>query len=282
MGIAAGQGAHVLREAQGAAFFARLPIPEDILPQGGKYRLLGPVHQGDGALWRVMLIAHAGGQGFFVRLQGAQDAARQGNLRAQDALDHFLGDAAGPEDRWLAAGQIQHRGLQTHLAGAAVQDQRDASVHILQHMLRCGGGWAAGPVGAGGGDWQAAGLQQIPGAGHGGHPHRDGGEPGRDLIRDFFCTWKEHRQGTGPEGVHQGLRAVGDFAEAFQLSAVPDMDDQRIIRRAALGRKDGQDGCRIQGIGAQPVDGFRREGYQPAFRKKPGRQGNGFRRRGGE
>ena len=43
------------------------------------------------------------------------------------------------------------------------------------------------------------------------------------------------------------------------------MDNQRVVRRAALDPKNGLDGLGIVGVGSQAIDSLRGEGHETAF-----------------
>ena len=242
--------------------------------QGLHHLRLLALHQGDLAVGGVVPVAHTGGQGLLACLQGAQHTARHFH-RADHGLQHVPGDPTWPQDAGLAVAHIHHGGFQAHVAAAPVDDQRDAAVHVLQHMPGGGGAGLAGAVGAGGGNGQMAGLEQRGRHGVGGHAHRHGVQPGGDRVGDGRTAGHDQRQWAGPEGVHQRERRLRHMAQAVQLAPVPDVHDQRIVRRTALGSKNARHCLGIEGVGAKAVDRLRGEGHQLPLRQQAGGQGQG-------
>ena len=96
------------------------------------------------------------------------------------------------------------------------------------------------------------------------HPHRNGRKAGRNLVGDDGLPVTEDGKRTGPEGIHQGKRLLRDITQRFKLFPVIDMNDQRIIGRAALGSKNGENRFTVQRVCAKAVDGFGRECDKPA------------------
>ena len=179
--------------------------------QGSDHAAFFTLHQGHLPVRRVMLVAHAGGERGFTLLQGAQHAACHIHL-AQHRFQHGAGDSAWAQDAGRAVADIQHGGFQPDIAAAAVQNQRNAAVHVLQHMPSGGGAGLAGAVGAGSGDGQIARLQHGRCHRMGGHAYRHGGQPRRDLRRHSFLLFHQDGQRPGPEGVHQPPGDRGDLA----------------------------------------------------------------------
>ena len=103
-----------------------------------------------------------------------------------------------------------------------------------------------------------------------GHADRDRGKTGCHFKRNGFFARHENGQGTWPEALHEKGRAVRDRAEIFKLGRIPDMNNQRIVRRAALGSKNGEDGVFVERIGTEPVNGFRGKGDQLTGVQKAG------------
>ena len=270
----------MLGEAEDAGFAAGFGFASVQVLQTGKDGFLFAFHQSDSCLRGVVLIAHAGGKGLFIRLQGPEDAAGQGYFRMQDGLQHFLCDAAGPENRGDAVAEIQHRGFHADLTGAAVQNQGDFSLQILQHMGCQGGAWPAGGIGGRRRDRQSAGFQHGCGHRMGRHPHGHRRETCGYLRGNGGLPVKQNGQGPRPESVHQRQGLFRYCTDFRKLGAVMDMNDQRIVGGPALGGKNRQNSLCVQGIGPETIDGFRRKGNQFACAEQIRRQGQGFLRRG--
>ena len=85
---------------------------------------------------------------------------------------------------------------------------------------------------------------------------------------------QHERERPGPEA--RGERACGRrHATATQSSeaAVGQVDDQRVERRPRLRLEDARDRARVEGVGAEPVDGLGGEGHEPAPLQHRGRIG---------
>jgi hypothetical protein len=75
----------------------------------------------EGAAGGVVAFEESGRRWFLCRKTTfAGRSVAQDIQGAQDRLQAFTGEAAGSEDASLAAGQVQHRGLQPYTAGPAV------------------------------------------------------------------------------------------------------------------------------------------------------------------
>ena len=111
----------------------------------------------------------------------------------------------------------------------------------------------------------------------GGHTNRNRGKTSRDSIRNGGLFRAKDGQRAGPELIHQQLSTVRKIAERFQLCLIMNMDNEGIVRRTALGSKNGENRVTVQGVGAQAVNCFGREGYQSAVFQDFRRQGISFR-----
>ena len=98
----------------------------------------------------------------------------------------------------------------------------------------------------------------------GGHTNRNRWKTSRDSIRNGGLFRAKDGQRAGPELIHQLLGAIRKIAERFQLRLVMNMDNERIVCRAALCSKNGENSIAVQGIGSQTVNCLGREGNQPA------------------
>ena len=114
----------------------------------------------------------------------------------------------------------------------------------------------------------------------GGHAHGYRVQVRSDRVGHSILPGEDDRQRAGPEGIHQADGGIVYLADRVKLAAVVDVDDQRIIRRAALGAEDAQHRLRVHGVRAQAVHRFGGEGDQLALGQQAGCQGQGFVRRG--
>ena len=155
-------------------------------------------------------------------------------------------------------------------ARAAVEDEIDAAAQIGEHMRGAGRRHMAGAVGRGRDDRSAEGVEQGARDRMRRHAHGDAVEAGEREIGDAAIRLlRQHqRQRSRPE---RGRELFGGRRETRRRAArggdVRDMRDQRIERRAALGRVEPGDGLAIAGVGAEPVDGLGRKGDETAGRK---------------
>ena len=228
----------------------------------GHRRALAP---DDGQLspGRVVAVLHAGGAGALALLKGAHD--RLVHLgRAADFRDALRGHAAGAQHPGGIAGDVDHRGFQSHPAGAAVQDQGNAPLHVLPHVKGGGGAGASGAIGAGGGDGPLGGVDQRPGVRVGGKAHRHGVKARCDRHGHPVRFGKDQRHRPRPAGVHQGAGHGGGPGgdQRVELVDMADVHDQRIVAGAALGLEDAADRGRVQRVRAQAVYGFGGKGHQ--------------------
>ena len=246
-------------------------LADDVLPLS--------LEDGQAAPGGVVLVLHPGGGGGLAFTQGPHHAVRHPGVSG-DLGDHLRGDGPGAEHRRNVPGHVQHGGLDADLAGPAVQDQGDAAVHVLIDVGGGGRAGAGGKVGAGGGDGQAADPQHLPGDGMAGHPDAHGSKARRHRVRHGGLLGQQQGQRPGPVGGHQAAGGLRHLAEGAELVLAPDVDDQRVVRRAALGLKDPEHGLGVQGVRAQAVDRFRGKGHQLPFLKEPGGQLKGFPVRG--
>ena len=97
-------------------------------------------------------------------------------------------------------------------------------------------------------------------------------QPGRHDIRHNGRTGYHNSQRSRPERFHQrpgiGVQPGGQRMDLFRIR---NMQDQRIIRRTALGRKNLCYRLRLQTVCTQTVDRFRRKGNHLARRNQAGR-----------
>ena len=173
---------------------------------------------------------------------------------AQHGFQLLQGDTARPQQPRGRNGQIHNGGFHPHRAWAAVHDSVDFSVHILQHIGRAGRAGAAGGVARGGGHRHSGGRDDGP-CDHmvrAAHSYRI--QPGGHPVRDGGLALQNHGQRAGPEASRQGIGHARDVrAVTLQPIRRGDVEDQRIILRAAFCRKNTRDRLRVQAVGPQAV-----------------------------
>ncbi|GFO81857.1 MAG: hypothetical protein A49_14840 [Methyloceanibacter sp.] len=86
-------------------------------------------------------------------------------------------------------------------------------------------------------------------------------EPGRDKIGDaaIAALRGDQRQRAGPESRRQRAGVVIEDHERFGGGEIRNMHDQGIEPGPLLGRENLRHGGPVPGIGAEPIDGLRRE-----------------------
>ena len=245
------------------------------LRHGGDHIRLRPLDQCHLTIGGVVLVAHTGGERLFPFLQGTQDTACHVHM-PQYAFEHVLRDSAGTQDARRTARHVQDSGFHADIAAAAVKNQRDAPVHIHQHMMRRGRAGLAGAIRAGGGNRQLAGAQERRRNRVRRHPHGDGRQTGGNFIRNGGLARQNQRQRPRPESVHQLFRQRGHLTQGRQLRAVVDVDNQRIIRRTPLRGEDIQHGFCIEGVRTQSVHRFGRKGDKLPVVEQLRRKREGF------
>lgn len=178
----------------------------------------------------------------------------QARTAAEDAGDLVGADGTGPQDDGHAAGEVDDRGFEPHLAGAAVEDQRHPATEFLAHVVGGGGADAAEAVGRGRGDAGAEGAQQLERHRMIGHPQPDGVLAAGDEVWNALVLLEDQGERAGPEGPREGDGVLGDFPRpGHDLPGVGQVHDQGVVRRAALGGEDLGDGVRVEGVGAEAV-----------------------------
>ena len=210
-------------------------------------------------LWRARVVA-SGEAAAERRL----DRERRDRSRAHEAgrLDREIDDGRG--------------GAAVRAPG--VEDRRDAPPEMLLDLGGGGGGRLAAPVGARGDERPAAGSRQRQGDRVRGDAHADRRSVSEQARRQAVRRPQDEREGAGPEDVHQGGRPVGKRRrDASDLLPMAQDHREGHPLRPSLGREDSLDRLRIQGVGAERVEGFRGEGDQAAALQEIHRRGQAFR-----
>ena len=205
-----------------------------------------------------MLVLHAGRCGDFAFAERRKNARRKAH-RTDDRFKHFARDRAGTQDRRFAD-QRQHGGFDAVFARTAVQNERDASVHVVEHVLCRRRARSAGTVCGRRRDRHAGFLDQKPCGLVRRHAHRDGLQPCGDLVRDLVRLVEDHRQRSRPEGVHQRVRDLRHMRpKILHVAFLRDVQDQRIVVRTSLCFEDAVDRFAVEPVCAESVHRFRRK-----------------------
>ncbi len=130
---------HMLGKAQNTGFYPFRILLRIKPTEQGNNAFLRSFHERNDRMRCIMLVSHSGRTGCFIFPQGPQDAAGHLYLAAQDTADHTGGDTAGTKHNRGAMAEIQHSGLHTDIAHAAVYDEGNLCIHIL-HDVGCGCG----------------------------------------------------------------------------------------------------------------------------------------------
>ena len=96
------------------------------------------------------------------------------------------------------------------------------------------------------------------------HAHRDRRQPGGYLGRHTRPLGQDQGQRAGPETLGQLLRQRARQRHLVHEPGVCHVNDQRVIERPLLGLENSPHGVWVQGMCAQPVDGFGRKGHKSA------------------
>ena len=90
----------------------------------------------------VVAVLHSGSLGLLISLERRRHSlVHLGG--ADQPLQIFQRQSAGPQQPGRITGQVQDRGLHSHRAGTAVHYTVDLAVHILQHILGAGAAGSA-------------------------------------------------------------------------------------------------------------------------------------------
>lgn len=194
---------------------------------------------------------------------------------AGDFANLVRGDGAGAVDDHGGLAGVEDSGFHAVVGGAGVEDGVDATVEIGEDVCGCGRADVAEEVGAGGGDGNAGLLDEREGDGMGGHADADEGTAGGDGIGHGGGAREEKSQGTGPEGAHEALGGVGDVADEAKQGGIGrdgagDVHDDGVPGGAVLGEEDALDGGRVEGVGAEAVDGLGGQGDETAIAEQVG------------
>ena len=179
------------------------------------------------------------GQGlYFLRRQPAR-AQQSGRLPAEVDDGRFDADGARP----------------------VVEHEVDGIAERIEDVLRAGGADRPRRVRARRGDGTPGPFQKRPRGRAAWRPHGESrqagpGKPGNRAVRQ---TRQDEGKRARPEPLRQGLRLAGPFDQPPRGGDIQDVDDQRVEFGAVLGREYARHRPVVGRIGAEPVNGFRRE-----------------------
>ena len=223
----------------------------------------GAVEQGHIGLGGVVLILHARAAHHSTLRQLFQNGLGHLHFFTKGAFQVLQRDVAGAEQGGLLPHHRHHGAFHTHIALAAIQNQRQSAVHIGEHILCVGGAGLAGKVCAGGGKGAAALLDDRPRHRVAGHTDAHGIQPGAAFICHLRPARHDDGQRPGAEGCHQQLGALRHLADKTRQHLRPgDVDDKGVILRASLGHKDIAHRRTVAGIGGNAVDRLGGQGHK--------------------
>ena len=195
-------------------------------------------------------------------------------------------DAARAQQHRLVAGERDDRAFDADVAGAAVEDHRDAIAEIVGDVLRGRRRHVAEAI-------RRRRRDAVPAASANAreqrardrmrrHAQADAVLAAGDDVVDVRGARQDQRQRPGPERARERARAGSGTsrAHASTSAASAQVDDQRMIGRAALGREDPRARRpRFAGVGAEPVDGLGRKRDELALAQAASRVGDAIARR---
>jgi hypothetical protein len=195
-------------------------------------------------------------------------ALRSDQIAGEDFVSHlfdfFERDHTGAEEGDFAMGDGDDGGFYAHAGGSAIEDW-DGVAECRSNVGGGGGGELPESIGAGGGKGDSGGFDQLEGEGVSGDSDADGRQSSGDDIGDARRLGKNQGKRAGPPALHELIgfvRPLGDQS-AGHLNR-RGVDDERAGFGAAFHFVDFRDGGGVEGVGAQPVDGFGGEGDEAA------------------
>ena len=218
----------------------------------------------DGRLRRIMAVLHARCAGPLPRRHLLRDRLIHRHL-AEHGAQLLERQPARAQQARRRTGQVDDGRFHAHTAGAAVHHAVDPAVHVLADVRGGRTARAARGVGARRGDRNAGGRDDRTRHRVIGAAHPDGVQPAGGDERHAVRLRQYHRQRPGPEAPGKAVRRLRHIlAVAREPARVWDMQDERVILRAALGLKNVPHGVRVQSVRAEAVDRLGRDGEQPA------------------
>ena len=209
-------------------------------------------------LRRIMAVLHARCLRLkvFISLQGRVNLDRAHNLR-----QHLVGDAAGTQNRRHRLRRIDNRRFQTYAAAAAVKHAGNFALHILEHILRIRRTRTTGNISRRCRNRTAAGTDKVLRKFIRRKAYSNCFQTGTYCVRHDGRFIDNQSQRSRPKMLDKllgiSVQACRQRRNCFLLC---NMQNQRIIIRPSLSRKNFGYGRRIQSVCAQAVHCFRREG----------------------
>jgi peptide/nickel transport system substrate-binding protein len=197
---------------------------------------------------------------------------------AESGLDDERRNRTGTDEARRVSAQIDDGGGGTAVGAASIENEIDALPELPGRLARRSGGRLSAPVGARGDDGAAERARQTAGDRMRREPHADGPSSSQQALREPGRRGEDERQGTGPEGVDErpgAFRHAG--GDAPQIVEVAEDHRKGHGARSPLRREDPVDGGRVEGVGPQGIEGFRRVGDEAPRPKHGGCRREPFR-----
>ena len=202
--------------------------------------------------------------------------------RAGQGLDFLRRQPARTQQRGRLPAEVDDRRFDADGARPVVEQEVDRTAERIEDVLRAGGADRARGVRARRGDRAAGPFQERPRGRAAWRPHGESGQtgPGKPGNRAVRQTPQHEGKRARPEPLRQSLRLAGPFDQPprggdIRPRPVSDVDDQRVEFGAVFGREYARHRPVVGRIGAEPVNGFRRECDETAAPQDTG----GFRNR---
>ena len=241
--------------------------------QAGAVGVPAALDDGDFGLGGVVLVFHARGARGLAGAQFFEDGVADEDLLAKRGFELFTRDVAGAQQHRVLADKRDDGGFDPDRTVAAVQNQRQAAVHIGEGVGGVGRAGLARKVGRRRGEGDAGRADDRLHDRVGRHAHADGVQPGAGDAGDFGPARQHHGQRAGPVGRGELARARRHFGhDAVQHFHAADVHDEGVILRAALGGEYFFDRRAVARIGGDAVDRLGRQRDKLAAAQKPGGQ----------
>lgn len=241
--------------------FALLLEDADLAAERGVHAGARALDEGEGGFRGVVAVFHAGGFGDGMR---ADERGVEADA-AEEFLEHFARDGAGAQDGRGRLGAVDDGGFDAVTAGAAVEDEGDAPLHVAQDGGGGRGARTAGDVSGGSGDGDAGRADHGAGDGVFRHADADGCEAAGDAVGNDGFPPQDEGDGAGAEGREEFFGTGRDVGgDGIDHRAVCDVEDQGVVRGASLRFVDARAGGRVEAVCAEAVDGLRRKGDEAA------------------
>ncbi len=184
------------------------------------------------------------------------------------AFDLLRRDGAGAVLQDRLARNVDHGGFDAEMGRAGIEDGFDAANEVVEDVVGGRGAGVAEAIGAGRGDGDAGGAEELKCGGMSGDANADEGAAGGYGVRDGGSFGQKHGERAGPEGAGELLDALaelgGNGGYAVEIVEAGDVDDERVPGGPLLGGEDAGHGFCGECVGAEAVDGFGGEGDEAA------------------